>query len=480
MKNNTFFLFLFSISFIFSQQQEKNKNEIIIQGTVIDGNTKQPLEYATVILKNKETSLLSGGLTDFNGNFKIATPQATYEVSVKYISFKSKIFPVEEININKKFGIIALYENTNSLNEIVIVAEKTTVDIRLDKKIFNIVRKFNGKAILTSKSCLNGTERIAEGYELINKKYDLIHETIKSCYVANTIDEFEKMIHNRQLLTNSFLINKKKIPYLPSSIGVITSPDASVLRDVISTLERRNKSLEVIIYPTPVQGKMAPQGIIEAIQLANQRDEVDVLIICRGGGSIEDLWSFNDELVAREIFSSNLPIVSAVGHQTDITISDFVADLRAPTPTAAAEIVSKSYEELLGNLEYFKSNLLNLIQNKIEQLTQRIDFLEKGLVSPIQKIVLQFDLISGLKNRMQITINSQLEKYREQIKSYKQNLSHLNPNEILSRGYSIVLNQNKKIINNASAVSVSDKIKIKFHEGNAEASITIINQDKEL
>ena len=138
MKNNTFFLFLFSISFIFSQQQEKNKNEIIIQGTVIDGNTKQPLEYATVILKNKETSLLSGGLTDFNGNFKIATPQATYEVSVKYISFKSKIFPVEEININKKFGIIALYENTNSLNEIVIVAEKTTVDIRLDKKIFNI------------------------------------------------------------------------------------------------------------------------------------------------------------------------------------------------------------------------------------------------------------------------------------------------------------------------------------------------------
>jgi len=138
MKNNTFFLFLFSISFIFSQQKEKNKNEIIIQGTVIDGNTKQPLEYATVILKNKETSLLSGGLTDFNGNFKIATPQATYEVSVKYISFKSKVFPVEEIKINKKFGIIALYENTNSLNEIVIVAEKTTVDIRLDKKIFNI------------------------------------------------------------------------------------------------------------------------------------------------------------------------------------------------------------------------------------------------------------------------------------------------------------------------------------------------------
>jgi len=192
------------------------------------------------------------------------------------------------------------------------------------------------------------------------------------------------------------------------------------------------------------------------------------------------LWSFNDELVAREIFSSRLPIISAIGHQTDITISDFVADLRAPTPTAAAEIISTSYEELLVNLEYFKSNLLNIIQNKIEQLTQRIDFLEKGLVSPIQKIASQYDLISALKNRMQITITSQLGKYREQIKSYKQNLSHLNPNEILSRGYSIILTQNKKIINNAFAMSVSDKIKIKFHEGNAEASITKINQDKEL
>jgi len=213
------------------------------------------------------------------------------------------------------------------------------------------------------------------------------------------------------------LTKSKKNLYLPypNSIGVITSPDASVLRDVITTLKRRNKSLEVIIYPTPVQGKMAPQGIIEAIKLANQRDEVDVLIICRGGGSIEDLWSFNDELVAREIFSSRLPIISAVGHQTDITISDFVADLRAPTPTAAAEIISTSYEELLGNLEYFKSNLSNLIQNKIEQLTQRIDFLEKGLVSPIQKIVLQFDLISALKNRMQITIHPSLKNIESKL-----------------------------------------------------------------
>ena len=305
--------------------------------------------------------------------------------------------------------------------------------------------------------------------------YQLNISSLQQAGLGRLFEEFNKL---KQKLDSEGLFNqeqKKSLPVYPNCIGVVTSPDAAVLRDVITTLKRRNKSLRIIIYPTPVQGKTAPQGIIDALRLANQRDEVDVLILCRGGGSIEDLWSFNDESVVREIYSSTLPIISAIGHQTDITISDFVADLRAPTPTAAAEIISNSYEELLGNLEYFKTNLSNIIQNKIEQLNQRIDFLEKGLVSPIQKIASQNDLIQALTDRMQIIIGARLERYQEQIKSYKQNLGHLNPNEILSRGYSIILNQNKKIINNTSAVSVSDKIKIKFHKGDAEANITKIN-----
>jgi len=305
--------------------------------------------------------------------------------------------------------------------------------------------------------------------------YQLNISSLQQAGLGRLFEEFNKL---KQKLDSEGLFNqeqKKLLPAYPNCIGVVTSPDAAVLRDVITTLKRRNKSLRIIIYPTPVQGKTAPQGIIEALRLANQRDEADVLILCRGGGSIEDLWSFNDESVVREIYSSSLPIISAVGHQTDITISDFVADLRAPTPTAAAEIISTSYEELLGNLEYFKINLSNIIQNKIEQLNQRIDLLEKGLVSPIQKIASQNDLIQALTDRMQIIIGARLERYQEQIKSYKQNLGHLNPNEILSRGYSIILNQNKKIINNTSAVSVSDKIKIKFHKGDAEANITKIN-----
>lgn len=309
--------------------------------------------------------------------------------------------------------------------------------------------------------------------------YQLNISSLQQAGLGKLFEEFNLL---KQKLDNEGLFDdrhKKTLPSFPNSIGVITSPDAAVLRDIITTLERRNKSLEIIIYPTPVQGQAAPEGIIDAIKIANERNEVDVLILCRGGGSIEDLWSFNDELVARQIFSSKLPIISGVGHQTDITISDFIADLRAATPTAAAEIVSSSHEELLGNLEYFESNLTNFIRYKIDQLNQKIDLLEKGLLSPAQKILIQYDLITGLKNRVQMAINTQLQKYQEQIKSYKQNLSYLNPNEILSRGYSIVLNQNKKIINKSSALNLNDKIKIKFYDGNAEGKITKINQDKE-
>ena len=309
--------------------------------------------------------------------------------------------------------------------------------------------------------------------------YQLNISSLQQAGLGKLFEEFNLL---KQKLDKEGLFDdhyKKTLPSYPNTIGIITSPDAAVLRDIIITLKRRNKSLKIIIYPTPVQGQAAPKGIIDAIKIANQRNEVDVLILCRGGGSIEDLWSFNEELVARQIFSSKLPIITGVGHQTDITISDFVSDLRAATPTAAAEIISSSHEELIGSLEYFESNLTNIIQHKIDELNQKIDLLEKGLLSPAQKIMIQYDLIIGFKNRIQMAINSQLQKYQEQIKSYKQNLNYLNPNEILARGYSIVLNQNKKIINKASVLNLSDKIKIKFYKGNVEANITKINQDKE-
>ena len=150
---------------------------------------------------------------------------------------------------------------------------------------------------------------------------------------------------------------KKPLPAYPLTIGVITSPDGAALRDVLTTLNRRANKTNVVIYPTLVQGELAANQIIEAIKIANERLEVDVLLLCRGGGSIEDLWPFNEEKLAYEISNSKLPIISAVGHETDFTIADFVADLRAATPTAGAEIISENLYNLTQNLDYYAEHL---------------------------------------------------------------------------------------------------------------------------
>ena len=171
-----------------------------------------------------------------------------------------------------------------------------------------------------------------------NGKYQLIIDSLQK---AGLGELFEKYLQLKNKLKHDGLFDdasKKNIPRIPKSIGVVTSPDGAVLKDIITTLSRRNKTVSIVIYPTLVQGENASEGISNAINIANIRKEVDTLIICRGGGSIEDLWSFNDEIVANAIFKSELPIISAVGHETDFTIADFVADKRAATPTAAAEI----------------------------------------------------------------------------------------------------------------------------------------------
>ena len=195
-----------------------------------------------------------------------------------------------------------------------------------------------------------------------NGKYQLIIESLQK---AGLGELFEKYLQLKNKLQQDGLFDdasKKNIPRIPKSIGVVTSPDGAVLKDIITTLLRRNKTVSIVIYPTLVQGENAPEGISNAINIANIRKEVDTLIICRGGGSIEDLWSFNGEIVANAIFKSELPIISAVGHETDFTIADFVADERAPTPTAAAEIVSEGLQEIKETIDFYYDKMtLSLI-----------------------------------------------------------------------------------------------------------------------
>ncbi|MDC6476947.1 exodeoxyribonuclease VII large subunit [Methylophilaceae bacterium] len=266
--------------------------------------------------------------------------------------------------------------------------------------------------------------------------------------------------------------NKKSIPESIKTIGVISSESGAVIKDIITTINRRNRCINIIIYPTQVQGPASIENIINAIQVANIRNEVDVLIIARGGGSIEDLWSFNDEKVVRAIASSNIATISAVGHETDFTIADFIADLRAPTPTAAAEMVSRELSLFIKNLTSFQQDLFQIMQNKFQDVYQQIDQYEKRLLSPQEKIKTQNILIDNLSKRIKTSMLRNLESYQNKVESLEQSLILLNPNEILSRGYAIAFNKNNKAITNVEDISLNDKIRIKLHHGLVNTSVT--------
>ena len=313
--------------------------------------------------------------------------------------------------------------------------------------------------------------RVQVGLYEARGEYQLNIEYIQRAGMGALFEKFNQLKNKLESLGLFDVNSKKSIATHPSAIGVITSPDGAVIKDVISTLRRRNKSVSIIVYPTLVQGEAAPEGIIKAINIANTRNEVDTIILCRGGGSIEDLWAFNSEALAFEIFNSSIPIISAVGHQTDFTISDFVADIRAATPTGAAELISESLEQTVIQIETYKKIMSDIINERLQSLSQKIDILEKRLVSPSEKLLMQLEVTTNLRKRLKFNFEKKLESYKNKINSLEQNLFHLNPNSILSRGYSIIFDQNKNIINSSSKVASDDKINIKFHHGNAQAKI---------
>lgn len=265
---------------------------------------------------------------------------------------------------------------------------------------------------------------------------------------------------------------KKPIPQFPKSIGVITSPTGAAIEDILITLKRRSPHIPVFIYPTLVQGKEAPSAIVKALEIANTRMECDVLILARGGGSIEDLWAFNEEIVARAIVASKITTITGVGHETDTTIADFVSDLRAPTPTGAAEIVTGHTVELIKTIQVYKNQLNKMMANVIRELMQKIDYLEKRLISPKQQLQRQKEQIHQYLLRINQSMKNAMIQYRLNIDKLKLNLDHLSPHAVLSRGYSIVTNIDGQIVNNVAQLKLNDKIHIQLNHGQADANIS--------
>jgi len=210
-------------------------------------------------------------------------------------------------------------------------------------------------------------------------------------------EDLKRRLRNDGLFESN---HKQAVPKIPKRIGIITSPTGAAIHDILTVLQRRFPNIPVLIYPVPVQGETAAKKISKMIKLANTRAECDVLIISRGGGSLEDLWAFNDEHLAHTIFSSKIPIVSAVGHEIDFTIADFVADVRAPTPSAAAELLSPDRNEWIQNLSSLNRRLIASIRNKLEQNSQRMDWLNQRISSPQQRLTQAASRINDLEQRL--------------------------------------------------------------------------------
>ncbi len=304
--------------------------------------------------------------------------------------------------------------------------------------------------------------------------FQLTIEFLQRAGLGILFEAFEKLKTKLQLEGLFDAAYKKRLPAHPRKIGIVTSPDAAALKDVLTTLKRRMPSIPIVIYPTPVQGKGVANLIANAINNANERAECDVLIICRGGGSIEDLWQFNEEIVARAIAECSIPTISGVGHETDFTICDFVADMRAATPTAAAELATPSRVGMLNALNLLKQQLTRNTQYLLNQRGQALDYLARRLISPLQQIELQRTQLVQIGYRLNASANQQLQRKQHDLLRLSQNLQHLNPQAVLTRGYAFVQNKLGTIISASEQLHSGDEVVLTFGMGSAEAKISKI------
>jgi exodeoxyribonuclease VII large subunit len=346
-------------------------------------------------------------------------------------------------------------------------------------------------------------------------KFQLNVETMRRSGLGALFEAFAKL---KARLEQEGLFDparKKPLPPFPRTLGIVTSLQAAALRDVLTTLRRRMPSLPLIIYPAPVQGDGAGRKIVAAIEIAATRAECDVLIVCRGGGSIEDLWTFNEEIVARAIHACTIPIVTGIGHETDFTIADFVADVRGPTPTAAAEMATPDCIELKQKLQHWHRRLGRVGRRTLEERMQRLDYLGKRLIHPGQQIRERMAALRHFASRMrgawQRTAQDEAWRARELgrrvraaccpdtealqrengerarrlqhaaarrleaavslLSRTEAHLKHLNPQLVLERGYSITATGAGKIVRDSAEIACGEELKITFAKGWAGAQV---------
>ena len=262
---------------------------------------------------------------------------------------------------------------------------------------------------------------------------------------------------------------KREIPPFPRTIGIVTSLNAAALRDVLTTLARRNPAIEVIVYPAPVQGDGAADRLATMLKRAGRRAECDVLLLVRGGGSIEDLWSFNEEALARAIRACPIPVVVGVGHETDFTIADFAADRRAPTPTAAAEMASPARAELFKKISERARGVGREMQRKPQYSAQALDACARRLVHPAERLRSYQKQVTQLKSRLAFAFSHKVHRCQAHLAELRATLKSVDPTAVLARGYSITYDASGGVLRDASEVRTGDRVKTRLAKGEFES-----------
>ncbi|MFV3013702.1 exodeoxyribonuclease VII large subunit [Clostridium botulinum] len=327
----------------------------------------------------------------------------------------------------------------------------------------------------------NGMDVVALGNVSVYEKegsYQLYVKDMKREGIGDLYVAFEKL---KEKLKEEGLFDdahKKEIPKFSKKIGVITSPTGAAIKDIINVTKRRNKGIELLIYPALVQGTDASKTLIEGIKTLNKVEDVDIIILARGGGSIEELWAFNNEELAYTVYNSKKPIITGVGHETDFTIIDFVSDRRAPTPSAAAEIAVFDREVLINEILNYKYNIKNSMENIIKEKRNYLNLYKQKIEanSPTNIIANEYRNIDNLKELLNMKIEGKLNKEKNNLSRLSSLLEAHNPLNVLKKGYTLIEDEGNNLITEKEALKELNKINIIFKDGRAKLSIKYIEE----
>ncbi|HFD0307653.1 exodeoxyribonuclease VII large subunit [Clostridium perfringens] len=399
---------------------------------------------------------------------------------------KLKTLSVGEVNNYVK----KLVENDFILKNLNVKGEISNLKFHSSGHIYFSLKDENSKVncIMFKNNAVNLDFRLEEGMKVeikarlgvYNKEgtYQLYCENIKKAGIGELFEEFHKL--KKELSEEGIFDEKYKraLPKFPKRIGIITARTGAAVRDIINVIQRRNKSLDIILYPAKVQGENAADSIIEGIRYFNNEKSVDVIILGRGGGSIEELWAFNNRDLAYEIFNSRIPTVSAVGHEVDFTISDFVSDMRAPTPSAAGELVSPSLQEMINDLLNKKEFLHRAVDRRFLNAKRDVDLLHKGLKgnNPTHIIEKRIKEVNTLEEKLNFLGKRKIDKAKDELIALNSILQTLNPLNTLGRGYSVIMDKEDKVINKVSELKKNDMVKVIMKDGSVNIDIKIINE----